>query len=222
MLPIKPVVYQIRESSLQSAPEFHGDREAHEGHGTAPAPSDTPGGYLNHPTLEPSGCTHHNCDCGRGHDYDYSGNGNIANEYDGSNEYINNNEYDGGNESDGILWTVVHPRDKEPHFFRVEQCTYWRMDSKQVWRHRITHFRHRYGWLCPNQTDTCPWFRGDFGRRDEVNKHCRGSHVYSEALRVNGGEIKSWGVPAGDGDLVPYDPEYHVPYRVFDGRIGRT
>ena len=186
--------------SSRSGPVSFGDREAHQGHDAIPAPSDTPGEYLNHPTFEVAGCTNRD-------DYGNSSDSNTANENGGGSEY------------DGVLWMVVHPCGKTHHFCRVGQCLYWHTDSKQIWRHRNAHFRGRYGWLCPNRTDTCPNFKSDFARRDEVWEHCKKFSKCGDALRVNSGKIKCWGNPANNGDLVDYNPEYHISYWGSCGKI---
>ena len=210
--------------------------EVHRGYDIIPLPSDTLGGRLNQPTLakvadrevapqlDPkpntsshafeNRCTHHGDGCGCGFGYGY--------EYDSGYSSDSNitNENGGGNDDHSDLWTVADLQ-RVPHFCRVGDCPYWNTELKQVKRHRDTHIKARYGWLCPNQIGTCPSSGKDFRRRDAVSVHCRKFRACRETLKVNGGKIECWGSPANDGDLVPHDPGYHIPYRMYDGRIRR-
>lgn len=198
---------------------FFDNLEAYQRHDAASAPSDTLGGYPNRPTLEVISRTSHDYS----NDHDYSNGVDNETAYGYSN-VDNKNDYgypaDVSNENDSDLRTVVDFRGGAPRFCRVGPCLYWHTVLKQVKRHRDTHFGVRYGWLCPNRTETCSSFGGDFRRRDQVSTHCRKFPVCGKALRDNFVKIECWGVPANDGDLVPYDPEYHIPYRIFDGRVG--
>jgi len=115
---------------------------------------------------------------------------------------------------------VINLGREMPIFCRIGNCQYWHIDTKQVKRHRNTHFRSRYGFLCPNRTDTCPSVGGDFRRSDGVNEHCKRSPECGAVLEAEGGEIGYWGTPATEEDLVPYDPEFHKPYRGFFGWAG--
>ena len=170
---------------------------------------------------------------GGGDSYDnvYGGEGSHDNVYGGGDSYDNvYDSYDnvsGGDNgfpedrdnSRDDLWAVADLDGEAPHFCRVGRCLYWHTELKQVKRHRDTHFGDRYGWLCPNQTDSCKSQGADFRRRDAVNAHCRSRPECLEVLKANGGKIEYWGTPANDQDLVRYDPGgLHIPYRISDGR----
>ena len=117
-------------------------------------------------------------------------------------------------------WSVADLRGEEPFYCRVGDCRYWHTDSRQVKRHRDTHFERRYGFVCPNQA-TCPSRGGSFRRRDAVGAHCKRSPLCGDALEASNGMIWFWGTPATEGDLWPYDPKFHIPYKRFDGRTRR-
>ena len=113
---------------------------------------------------------------------------------------------------------AVDPGAEKPIFCRVGECLYWHTDMNQVKRHRDSHFQYRYGFLCPNKTDTCPSIGSTFRRRDAVSAHCKRFPVCGNFLEANGGLIQSWGTPATEDDLQPYDPDFHKPYKAFDGQ----
>ena len=98
----------------------------------------------------------------------------------------------------------------------MEKCRYWHTSLKQVKRHRDSHFKDRYGYMCPDPS--CPG--KSFTRHDGVNRHCHDSPKCAKFLEVNGGKIECWGTPANETDLVPQNPEFHIPYYAFDGRTG--
>ena len=95
------------------------------------------------------------------------------------------------------LEAVAGLRDRSPVFCRVELCLYWHTDSKQVRRHRNSHFPGRLGYLYPNKTSTCTGQGHGFKRRDAVKVHCRRSTECGRALLANNGRILQWG-----GELV--------------------
>ena len=126
------------------------------------------------------------------------------------------------NGKDSDSWTIADLRWEKPIFCRVANCPYWHTELKQVKRHRDGHFWGRCGFFCPNRADTCPRLGKSFKRRDAVNVHCRKSPVCADVLEANNGGIHRWGTPVTEGDLRPYNPKFHVPYKIFDGRTGRS
>lgn len=126
----------------------------------------------------------------------------------------------GSDNKDCDCWAVADLHGEEPIFCRVRTCRYWHTDPRQVRRHRDNHFEHRYGFVCPNQA-TCPSLGGNFRRRDAVGVHCKRSPLCGDALKANGRRIQHWGTPATEEDLRSYDPNIHIPYKMFDGRTGR-
>lgn len=193
--------------------------EGYQEHDFSPSPFDAPSGYLDQPAPEaafqevgpqpvPGSGTSSD---GQGDDDDDADADADADADDGDDD----NDDDESNPG-----TVVDLRGEVPHFCRVGDCRHWHTELKQIKRHRDAHFEDRYGWMCPNQT-TCPSGGGNFRRKDAVNVHCRKHRGCSEALRANGGRIDRWGIPANEGDLVPYDPTFHIPYRGSDLRTRR-
>ena len=135
--------------------------------------------------------------------------GNVYNNTDRSEDYGSNSG------------AVLDLGNKTPIFCRVGSCLYWHTDLKQVRRHRDGHFGDRYGYLCPNDAETCRKKGESFRRRDGVIAHCRTSPACAAALAFKGKKILHWGSPATDEDLVPYDPEFHKPDLNFYGGTGR-
>ena len=118
--------------------------------------------------------------------------------------------------------TIAELGGEEPVFCKVGDCLYWHTDPKQVKRHRNDHFWYRHSYLCPNQTDTCPHLGSDFRRREAVNAHCKRFSTCGDFLEANGGIIRRWGTPVTEQELRPYDPNFHKPYEIFDGRTGHS
>ncbi|KAF9643649.1 hypothetical protein BDM02DRAFT_1374627 [Thelephora ganbajun] len=138
----------------------------------------------------------------------------------GYNAYDNVYPEGGDEERSTKYETVASFGNKVPLFCRVGECLYWHTDPKQVRRHRNSHIEDHFGFLCPNQTITCPRLGRDFRRKDGVNVHCWKYPTCGEALRANKGKIRRWGTLPGKQELRPYDPAFHKPYRNFDGRTG--
>ena len=107
----------------------------------------------------------------------------------------------------------------ERYFCRIGACQFWHTDIGQVKRHRNrVHRGGQQGFLCPNQTGTCISSGRSFARRDGVKLHCKKYQDCSAALAAKGSKIDAWGSFVTHRDLVPYDPDYHKPYRSSDGR----
>ena len=117
---------------------------------------------------------------------------------------------------------VVQPAElagQKPLFCLFEGCLYWHINSKQVRRHRQTHFSERSGFWCPNQSGSCSQQLGySFGREDAVKEHCKRFPACMASLQANNNVVVRWGVPGTAQDLVPYDPLFHKPYRSEWGR----
>lgn len=117
--------------------------------------------------------------------------------------------------------TVADPDGDKPLYCMVGDCRYWHTDPKQIGRHRDSHFLDR-GYLCPNQTDTCPSRGRLFIRSDTVNVHCKTYIMCGNSLEAKNRVIQRWGSPVAGNDLREYDPNFHIPYKNFDGRNGRS
>ena len=229
-----------------SAPTSSGTLQAPQGHDISPTPADSFWGYLDQPVSEanvqeaglqsapvPNISDH----ISEGYDsydniYDsyenvYDSHGNVYHNYGNVYDYGDEEGHSGSHDTNDASGSgsdnasdplVLDLRGQVPRFCLVGQCLYWHTSATQVKRHRDTHFVDRYGWLCPNQTDTCRNRGGDFNRRDGVKAHCAKFPACREAFRANGGRVECWGTPANYGDLVPYNPQVHLPYRTSDGR----
>jgi len=127
----------------------------------------------------------------------------------------------GSNGNDDGFGAVVGLCGDDPLFCMVGDCRYWHTDPKQIGRHRDRHFSDR-GYLCPNQTDTCPSRGHRFSRSDAVNVHCKTYKMCGDSLEANNRVIQRWGSPVAGDDLRKYDPNFHIPYKFFDGRNGRS
>ena len=132
----------------------------------------------------------------------------------------NDPDSDASNPDIDDLGPVADLHGRKPKFCRVGTCLYWHTNLGQVKRHQGYHFPGTFGYWCPNQTKTCPNFNEDFRRRDAVNAHCDRSLPCGIVLRANRGKIQQWGRTPSEQDLVPYDPDFHKPYRGSDGRTG--
>jgi len=130
--------------------------------------------------------------------------------------------YTSNDNDDGLGAIADLCRDK--HLFcMVEECRYWHTNSKQIKRHRDRHFYDRgFGYLCPNQTDTCPRPGHRFSRSDAVNVHCKKFKKCGEILKAKNRVVQHLGTPAMTKDLRPYDPNFHIPYKKYDGRNQRS
>lgn len=116
--------------------------------------------------------------------------------------------------------TIIDFRGEEPIFCWVRACRYWHTDPRQVMasKHPLrTSLR-----FCMSEPSHLPQPGGDFRRPDAVGVHCKKYLPCGDALKANGGRIHHWGTLATEGDLQPYDPNFHIPYERFDGRTGRS
>ena len=127
----------------------------------------------------------------------------------------------GGNDNDDF-GMIADLYGEEPVFCMVGDCRYWHTDPKQVRRHRDSHFLDRFGYLCPNQENTCPSLGLHFRRRDSVQAHCRRYKACGDILKGNSQIIPCQGTPAAEADLRPYNPNFHIPYKRSDGRSRRS
>jgi hypothetical protein len=127
-------------------------------------------------------------------------------------------EAGGSNDEDSESLTVAGP--KKPNICGIGSCLRSRMDSRELWRHRDTHFKNRYGFQCPNKT--CPSNGHNFGRKDRVLKHCSSYESCGEALEANKRKVPFWGERANLRDLWLHDQAFDIVCEEFNtGRARR-
>ena len=120
-------------------PMPYGALEGYQGHELVPSPFDAPLGHSDQPVPEAA--------------FQEAGPQSVP-------EASTSSDGQGGDDSDGDSWKVVTLCGDVPHFCRVGHNPYRHTELKQIKCHRGGHFKDRYCWSCPDQTDTRPGFGG--------------------------------------------------------------